>query len=605
MYYNPDEEHEYNRFSQVLEIPVTDFELSVRSRNCLKKMNIRTLGDLTRVNEQQLLSSKNFGETSLQEIKEMMTAKGLRLGQSLEEGSTLDMRFRPQAAAQRAGAGRAQQAGQRPEPVGAGPQVHEPAGHQHPGRAGAAQRERVARSQELRPDFLVGSSRKARADRPEPSRTLTHQVFASGAGGHPTCPQPRVASGSSSANGRTRTPRSARDLAWFVDTPVFMPVGTQATVKGLSPEQVAEAGATLILANTYHLALRPGSALIAQLGGLHRFMSWTGPILTDSGGFQLFSLAAQCRLTDQGALFRSHIDGALFELTPERAIEIQEELGADIIMCLDECPAGTSDPETLQRAVRRTVLWAERCRACQSRQDQALFGIVQGGTNVRPPARMCPGTCGSGFSGLCPRRLQRGRESRVDARGTRPRRRPRLPEDKPRYLMGVGRPVDLLGGVAAGIDMFDCVLPTRNGRNASAFTMDGSLRLRNACFTKDPEPLERDCPCYTCRHFSRAYLHHLFQVGRDVGTYFALAAQCRLLLPAHGRGAPGHRRRSFSGLPGDSPCPVEKHVLIYTALGFIRNVVSKSRARSKRADVMHPPTSCAALGASPLLHHQA
>lgn len=261
-------------------------------------------------------------------------------------------------------------------------------------------------------------------------------------------------------------------------------------------------------------------------------MAWDGPILTDSGGFQLYSLAAQCRLTDQGAYFRSHIDGAPFELTPERAVEIQEELGADIAMCLDECPPGGSDPEVLRSAVRRTLHWAERCRSHQRRENQALFGIVQGGTNLalrEECARSLteldfPGYALGGFS------VGESPESMHAALGPSAAI---LPGDKPRYLMGVGRPVDLLEGVAAGIDMFDCVLPTRNGRNAFAFTTEGSLRLRNACFTKDSAPLEGDCPCYTCRHFSRAYLHHLFQVGEILGPTLVslhnVAFYCRLM----------------------------------------------------------------------------
>jgi queuine tRNA-ribosyltransferase len=310
--------------------------------------------------------------------------------------------------------------------------------------------------------------------------------------------------------GRLYTPHGV------VDTPIFMPVGTQATVKGLTPAQVAAAGAQIILGNTYHLTLRPGDELIAELGGLHRFMNWPGPILTDSGGFQVFSLALARKITDQGALFRSHIDGSLLELTPERAVAIQENLGSDIAMCLDECPPGEAPPEVMRAAVRRTIAWAERCRAAHRRTDQALFAIVQGGTNVSLRTECAaaltaldfPGYALGGFSvGETPAQMVAALEPSAAA----------LPSHKPRYLMGVGRPQDILEGVRCGIDLFDCVLPTRNGRNACAFTASGTLRLRNACHRRDSTPLESVCPCYTCRHFSRAYLHHLFLAKEMLG----------------------------------------------------------------------------------------
>ena len=301
-----------------------------------------------------------------------------------------------------------------------------------------------------------------------------------------------------------------------VETPMFMPVGTQATVKGLTPEQVLGVGAQIILGNTYHLALRPGDELIAELGGLHRFMNWPRPILTDSGGYQVFSLATARKLTDHGALFRSHIDGALLELTPERAVAIQENLGSDIAMCLDECPPADATPDIMREAVRRTIAWAERCRAAQRRPDQALFAIVQGGTDVALRTECAaalialdfPGYALGGFSvGETPAQMVAALEPSAAV----------LPRDKPRYLMGVGRPEDILDGVRCGIDLFDCVLPTRNGRNACAFTADGVLRLRNACHKRDSSPLESDCQCYTCRQFSRAYLHHLFLAKEMLG----------------------------------------------------------------------------------------
>jgi queuine tRNA-ribosyltransferase len=299
-------------------------------------------------------------------------------------------------------------------------------------------------------------------------------------------------------------------------TPVFMAVGTQATVKGLTPAQLEQVGTRIVLGNTYHLCLRPGDELVAHLGGLHRFMAWPGPILTDSGGYQVFSLAAQRKLDDRGVVFRSHIDGALLELTPERAIEIQQMLGSDIAMCLDECPPGDAGPHEHEEAVRRTILWAGRCRAAHRRENQALFGIVQGGTDIRLRGECAralvaldlPGYALGGFSvGETMEQMITTLRAAAD----------HLPPHKPRYLMGVGRPQDILLAIDRGIDMFDCVLPTRNGRNAQAFTLAGPVRLRNACHKRDPRPLESDCTCPTCRQFSRAYLHHLFQADEMLG----------------------------------------------------------------------------------------
>jgi queuine tRNA-ribosyltransferase len=326
--------------------------------------------------------------------------------------------------------------------------------------------------------------------------------------------------------GQLETPHGA------VETPVFMAVGTQATVKGLTPQQLEEIGAGIVLGNTYHLALRPGDELIAELGGLHRFMGWNKPILTDSGGYQVYSLAASRRIDDRAAVFRSHIDGALLELSPERAVRIQENLGSDIAMCLDECPPFDTPGEYRRETVHRTIHWAERCRAAHRRPDQALFAIVQGGTDLELRAECAkalvaldfPGYALGGFSvGETPAQMVAALETSVAL----------LPADRPRYLMGVGRPQDILAAVSRGVDMFDCVLPTRNGRNASAFTWTGTLRLRNACHKRDPAPLESDCQCYTCRHFSRAYLHHLFLADEMLGpTLLSLhnvAFYCRLL----------------------------------------------------------------------------
>jgi queuine tRNA-ribosyltransferase len=299
-------------------------------------------------------------------------------------------------------------------------------------------------------------------------------------------------------------------------TPVFMAVGTQATVKGLTPDQLRAAGVQIILGNTYHLALRPGDELIRDLGGLHRFSGWDGPILTDSGGFQVYSLAQARQIDDRAAVFRSHIDGALLELTPEKAVAIQENLGSDIAMCLDECPPFGTDLPRLREAVRRTIHWAERCRAAHRRADQSQFAIVQGGTELELRAHCAeelvkldfPGYALGGFSvGETPEQMQTALAPTAAL----------LPVDKPRYLMGVGRPQDILAGIAAGIDMFDCVLPTRNGRNAQAFTRDGLVKMRNARHRRDPAPLESGCSCYTCAHFSRAYLHHLFAADEMLG----------------------------------------------------------------------------------------
>jgi queuine tRNA-ribosyltransferase len=317
-----------------------------------------------------------------------------------------------------------------------------------------------------------------------------------------------------------------------VETPVFMPVGTQATVKGLTPPQLIEAGARMVLGNTYHLTLRPGDEVIAELGGLHRFMGWSGPILTDSGGFQIYSLAQSRRIDDHGAVFRSHIDGALLELTPERAVAIQERLGSDVAMCLDECPPFDTPGDYLREAVRRTLHWAERCQSAHRRPDQALFAIVQGGTDLDLRAHCAEALRKLDFPGYALGGFSVGETAAQMVAALAPTAA-LLPADRPRYLMGVGRPEDILAGVRAGIDMFDCVLPTRNGRNASAFTNEGEVRLRNASHKRDPAPLESDCPCLTCRQFCRAYLHHLFLAGEMLGpTLLSLhnvAFYCRLM----------------------------------------------------------------------------
>lgn len=308
-------------------------------------------------------------------------------------------------------------------------------------------------------------------------------------------------------------------LHGILETPVFAPVGTQATVKTLTPRDLAEIGATLVLANTYHLYLRPGTRLIADFGGLHSFMAWPHPILTDSGGFQVFSLAQMRKVDPDGVTFRSHIDGSLHRFTPESAIASQEDLGADIIMCLDECP-DPLDRRYNEEALERTHAWAARCQAAHRRQDQALFGIVQGGIfpdlrleSVRTLREMdFPGYAVGGLSvGETKEQMYAALDVTV----------PALPADKPRYLMGVGAPEDILEAVARGVDIFDCVLPTRVARNGGLFTRHGRLNLRNARYAADPLPVEPGCDCYTCQHFSRAYLRHLFKAEETLALHLA------------------------------------------------------------------------------------
>lgn len=292
-----------------------------------------------------------------------------------------------------------------------------------------------------------------------------------------------------------------------IATPVFAPVGTQATVKALTPKHLREIEARLILANTYHLYLRPGDELIAEMGGLHEFMGWDGPILTDSGGFQVFSLAEIRTVDDEGVTFQSHIDGSTHRLTPEKAVEIQENLGADIIMAFDEC-APPYDREYNKKAMERTHNWAIRCLEARRRKDQALFGIVQGGVFADLRKQSAEFIASLGFPGHAIGGLSVG-ETKEEMNEMLEIVTPLLPKEKPRYLMGVGTPVDLLNGVLRGIDIFDCVLPTRLARHQAAMTRTGRLNIGNAQFASDPRPISEACDCYTCRSFSRAYLRHL------------------------------------------------------------------------------------------------
>ncbi len=304
-----------------------------------------------------------------------------------------------------------------------------------------------------------------------------------------------------------------------VPTPLFMPVATAASVKGVDIGRVAETGAEVILANTYHLHLRPGEELVAQGGGLARFMGWNGPTLTDSGGFQVFSLATQVKVTEDGAFFRSHIDGSAIALTPEAAVRIQERIGADIAMQLDHVVALPNDRATVADAMRRSLRWAERCRAAHRREDQALFGIVQGGLDADLRQESAAALVALDFPGYAVGGLSVG-EGPDAMQGALAATVPHLPADRPRYLMGVGQPRDIVAAVAAGIDMFDCVLPTRCGRNSLIYTFAGPLRLRNSCHAADQRPLEDDCPCVACRH-SRSYLRHLFLAGEMLGPVLA------------------------------------------------------------------------------------
>ncbi len=298
-------------------------------------------------------------------------------------------------------------------------------------------------------------------------------------------------------------------------TPAFVPVGTQATVKSLSPRELRELGATLIQANTYHLYLRPGPDVIAKMGGLHPFMAWHGPILTDSGGFQVFSLEHLRIIGDEGVAFRSHIDGSEHFFTPEKVMGIQERLGADIIMCFDECPEPL-DYDYNVRALERTHRWAERCRAAQRREDQALFGIVQGGGFADLRRRSARFLSSLDFPGYAIGGLSVG-EPKKTMHAMLEETVPLLPEDRPRHLLGVGSPEDLFECVARGIDIFDCVLPTRIARNGALLTRSGRINIRNSRFADDPAPVEEGCQCYTCRTFSRAYLRHLIRANELLG----------------------------------------------------------------------------------------
>ncbi len=323
------------------------------------------------------------------------------------------------------------------------------------------------------------------------------------------------ASGSRARCGRFETPHGS------VETPAFMPVGTKGSVKGIAPARLAELGTRMLLANAYHLHLRPGEQLVGDLGGLHRFMGWNGPILTDSGGYQVFSLAETGRVDEDGVTFRSVVDGASVRLEPEGVISIQAELGADVVMAFDHCPGDPSDRAAVEAATARTARWLELCvrrhrQLGGEERGQALFGIVQGGVFADLRQRAVEVVCGHDLCGYALGGVSVG-ESRAEAALAVAAAAPLLPEDRPRYLMGVGTPRELCDAIEQGIDLFDCVTPTRHGRTHQAFTSEGTLNLRNARFARDPRPLDERCDCPTCRGFSRGYLRHLCRSGEMLG----------------------------------------------------------------------------------------
>lgn len=320
-----------------------------------------------------------------------------------------------------------------------------------------------------------------------------------------------------------------------IETPVFMPVGTQATVKTMTKEELEIIGAEIILGNTYHLYLRPGDKLIDDFGGLHKFMNWDRPILTDSGGFQVFSLGDLRKITEEGVHFRSHIDGSKHFLTPEKSIDIQNNLGSDIMMALDECPHGLSTREYLIPSIERTTRWAKRCiEANRNKDRQGLFGIFQGGIyeDLRDKSFQELYEMDEHFSGYAIGGLAVG-EPREDMYRILEYITPKLPENKPRYLMGVGEPVDMLEAVEDGVDMMDCVQPSRIGRHGSVFTKYGRLVIKNAKYYRDPRPLDEECDCYVCKNYTRAYIRHLFKaeeiLGQRLATYHNLYFLIKLM----------------------------------------------------------------------------
>lgn len=316
------------------------------------------------------------------------------------------------------------------------------------------------------------------------------------------------------------------------NTPMFMPVGTCATVKTLSPEEVKEAGSGVILSNTYHLWLRPGADIIEKAGGLHTFMNYDGPILTDSGGFQVFSLAKNKKkdITEEGVHFKSHIDGKNLFLTPELSIEIQNKLDSDIAMSFDECPPASADYTYLKNSVERTIRWAKRGKCAHKNKKQSLFGIVQGGAYQDLREYSAKATTALHFDGYSIGGVANDGESKEDMYLAIDYSIPFLPKDKPRYLMGVGEPVDILEGIQRGVDMFDCVLPTRIARHGNAFTENGKINLRNLKYKEDFTPLSSACDCYTCKHYTKSYIRHLFIANESFGARLLSIHNIRFLI---------------------------------------------------------------------------
>ncbi len=329
---------------------------------------------------------------------------------------------------------------------------------------------------------------------------------------------------SAARRGRLHTPHHV------VETPVFMPVGTQATVKTLNPEEVRDLGAQILLSNTYHLYLRPGHDLVAEAGGLHRFMNWNGAILTDSGGFQVFSLSDLRKITEEGVKFRSHIDGSEHFLSPEKAMEIQNALGSDIMMAFDECTPWPAEHKYVKDSLERTTRWLKRCKEAHRRpESQALFGIVQGGTYADLRRQSAEEICSIDLPGYAVGGLSVGEPKDLMADMLEVTV-PLMPKDKPRYLMGVGSPEDLVEGVWRGIDMFDCVLPTRIARHGTVFVPDGKLTVRNAEFARDFRPIQEGCDCYACRNYTRAYIRHLLKAEEMLGLRLCSIHNLRFLV---------------------------------------------------------------------------
>jgi len=309
-----------------------------------------------------------------------------------------------------------------------------------------------------------------------------------------------------STNARLGRMKTAHGI---VDTPAFMPVATQGTVKSISPDELDDMGFQMVISNAYHLYLRPGHKTVEKLGGLHKFMSWNKSITTDSGGYQVLSLSKTRKIKNDGILFRSHLDGSEHMFTPEKCIEIQESLGVDIMMCLDECPPYPSTREYMRKSIDLTTRWARMCREARKRSDNALFGIVQGGVYKDLREQSARDLMDIGFEGYALGGLGIGEDPEQTYETTESTLNV-LPDDKPRYLMGLGKPEDIVTAVSMGVDLFDCVIPTRNARNGTLFTSRGKLVIKNAQFTEDERPIDESCECYTCRTFSRAYLRHLY-----------------------------------------------------------------------------------------------